>query len=206
MVRSRFGSAIQIVALLMSVWFSMGWGSTWEELKSASGSIKSVAGEFVQEKHMKILAKPLISSGVFYFQTPASLRWEYREPLRNILLMDNDLMQRYVWTPSGPVKEAGASLQGMQIVLEQITKWLHGRFDENPMFSADLAPGPKIVLVPKEEAFARMIQRIELLFGDRPGVIETVTIFESDDSFTRIVFRNVVINQPLDGSIFKGIS
>jgi len=155
---------------------------------------------------MKILAKPLISSGVFYFQTPASLRWEYREPLRNILLMDNDRMERYVGTTSGFVKEAGTNLQAMQVVMEQITQWLHGRFDENPMFSANLEPGPKIVLFPQEKAFTKMIQRIELLFSDRPGIIDAVTIYESDESFTKLVFKNVVLNQPLDGSIFGKIS
>jgi outer membrane lipoprotein-sorting protein len=151
---------------------------------------------------MKILAKPLISSGVFYFQAPASLRWEYREPLRNILLMDNERMERYVGTTSGFVKEAGVNQQAMQVVLEQITQWLHGRFDENSIFSANLEPGPKIVLFPKEKAFTKMIQRIELLFGDRPGIIDTVTIYESDESFTRLEFKNVVLNQPMDGSIF----
>jgi outer membrane lipoprotein carrier protein len=155
---------------------------------------------------MKILAKPLISSGVFYFQTPASLRWEYREPLQNILLMDNDRMERYVGTTTGFVKESGANLQAMQVVMEQITQWLNGRFDENPMFSAYLEPGPKIVLLPKEKAFTKMIQRIELLFGDRPGIIDAVTIYESDESFTKLVFKNVVLNQPLDGSIFRKIS
>lgn len=206
MVRSRIGNLARTVILITSACLSIGWGSSWKELKSASGSIKSVAGEFVQEKHMKILAKPLISSGVFYFQTPASLRWEYREPLRNILLMDNDRMERYLGTTSGFVKEAGANLQAMQVVLEQITQWLHGRFDENPMFSANLELGPKIVLFPKEKAFTKMIQRIELMFSDRPGIIDTVTIYESDESFTRLEFKNVVLNQPLDGSIFRKIS
>jgi len=206
MIKSRIGNLIRIAALITSACLSIGWGSSWKELKSASGSIKSVAGEFVQEKHMKILAKPLISSGVFYFQTPASLRWEYREPLQNILLMDNDRMERYVGTTTGFVKEAGANLQAMQVVMEQITQWLNGRFDENPMFSANLEPGPKIVLLPKEKAFTKMIQRIELLFSDRPGIIDAVTIYESDESFTKLVFKNVVLNQPLDGSIFRKIS
>jgi hypothetical protein len=51
-----------------------------------------------------------------------------------------------------------------------------------------------------------MIQRIELLFSERPGIIDAVTIYESDESFTRLVFKNVVLNQPLDGSIFGKIS
>jgi outer membrane lipoprotein-sorting protein len=202
----RTGGLIRTAAVLMAACLSIGWGSSWEELKSAAGPIKSIRAEFVQEKHMKILARPLVSSGVFYYQAPASLRWEYLAPVRNILLMTNDRTERYVATDTGLVKEAGANLQAMQVVLEQIAQWLDGRFDENPMFAASLVPGPKIILVPKEKAFAKMIQRIEILLSKRPGIIETVTIYETDDSFTRLAFKNVVLNQPMDDSIFRKAS
>jgi outer membrane lipoprotein-sorting protein len=202
----RTGGLIRTAAVLMAACLSIGWGSSWEELKSAAGPIKSIRAEFVQEKHMQILARPLESSGVFYYQAPASLRWEYQAPVRNILLMNNDRTERYVATDTGLVKEAGANLQAMQVVLEQIAQWLDGRFDENPMFAASLVPGPKIILVPKEKAFAKMIQRIEIVLSKRPGIIETVTIYETDDSFTRLAFKNVVLNQPMDESIFRKAS
>lgn len=198
--------SVRDILFLVAACLSIGWGGSWEELKSAAGTIKSVSAEFVQEKHMKILARPLISSGVFYFQAPASLRWEYRAPLRNILLMSKDGTERYVGTETGMVKEAGVNLQPMQVVLEHITQWLEGRFDENPMFAANLEPGPKITLTPREKSFAKMIQRIELVFSSRPGVIETVIIRESDDSFTRLVFKNVVLNPPIDDSVFRKVS
>lgn len=203
---SRIGNRMRTAAFIAAACLSIGWGSTWEELRSAAGPIKSVSAEFVQEKHMKILARPLISSGVFYFQAPTSLRWEYRAPLRNILLMNNDGTERYVGTDAGFVREAGANLQAMQVVLEHITQWIEGRFDENPVFAANLEPGPKITLIPREKAFAKMIQRIELVFADRPGIIESVIIHESDDSFTRLVFKNVVLNPAIDSSVFRKVS
>jgi outer membrane lipoprotein-sorting protein len=206
MVHIRIRGSVRAILLLAAACLSIGWGSSWEELKSAAGPIKSISAEFVQEKHMKILARPLVSSGVFYFQAPASLRWEYRTPLRNIILMNKDGTERYVGTEAGLVKEAGANLQAMQVVLEHITQWLDGRFDENPMFAANLEPGPKITLTPKEKSFTKMIQRIELVFSSRPGVIEAVIIHESADSFTRLVFKNVVLNPPIDDSVFRKVS
>jgi outer membrane lipoprotein carrier protein len=200
------GRAVRAAVLLASACLSIGWGSTWEELKSAAGTIKSVQAEFVQEKHMKILARPLVSSGLFYFQAPACLRWEYRDPLRNILLMTSEGTERYVGTDSGFVKDAGVNLQAMQVVLDCITQWLEGRFDDNPLFIASLEPGPKITLTPRDKSLARMIQRIELLFTNQPGIIESVIIHESLDSFTTLVFKNVVLNPSLDGSIFRKIS
>jgi len=155
---------------------------------------------------MQILARPLVSSGVFYFQSPASLRWEYRAPVRNILLMHDNRTERYVETGHGLTKETGAGLQAMQIVLEQISQWLGGRFDENPMFTAKLEPGPKIVLTPKEKSFSRMIHHIDLVLSERPGIIDSVFIYESEDSFTKLVFKNAVLNQPIDAALFRKVS
>lgn len=197
---------VRSVVLLASALLSIGWGSTWEELKSAARPIKSVSADFVQEKHMKILARPLISSGAFYYQSPSSLRWEYRDPLRNILLMTSEGTERYVGTDAGFVRDDSVNLQAMQVVLENIAQWLEGRFEENPMFTADLEPGPTITLRPREESLAKMIQRIELVFSDRPGIIESVVIRESGDSFTKLVFKNVVLNPSLDASVFRKIS
>ena len=204
--RSNAGRWLQTVVVLAAAWLAIGWGSSWEDLRSAAGSVTSLSADFVQEKHLRILARPLVSTGVFYFQSPASLRWEYRTPVRNILLMHDNRTERWIDTGSGLTQESGAGLQAMQIVLEQVSQWFGGRFDENPMFAARLEPGPKIVLVPKEEAFARMIHHIDLVLSERPGIIESVVIYESDDSFTRLVFTNAVLNQPLDAALFRKIS
>jgi hypothetical protein len=206
MINAKIANPSQTVAVLAAAWLLIGWGSSCQELKSAAASVTSLSADFVQEKHMKILARPLVSSGVFYFQSPASLRWEYRAPVRNILLMHDNRMERYVETGNGLTKETGAGLQAMQVVLEQISQWLGGRFDENPMFTANLEPGPKIVLIPKEMAFSRMIHHIDLVLSERPGIIDSVVIYESEDSFTKLVFKNAVLNQPIDAALFRKIS
>ena len=94
----------------------------------------------------------------------------------------------------------------MQVVLQVIAQWLNGRFEENPAFSASLEPDRKIVLRPKEKSLATMIQRIELILSDRPGIIAAVMIYEGENSYTRFEFKNAILNQPLQDSIFRKIS
>ena len=202
---TRFGIGrwARTAAVVAAAFLTVGWGATWDEIKSAAAPIKAVSAGFVQEKHMKLLARPLVSSGVFYFKSPGFLRWEYRAPLRNVLLMTPDGTERWLGTDTGFVREAGPNLQAMQVVLEHISGWLEGRFDENPMFAASLGPGPTITLAPKDQAVARMIERIELVFSDRPGVISAVVIHEGAGSFTRIVFNDVVLNPAIDDAVFR---
>jgi outer membrane lipoprotein-sorting protein len=190
---------IGIIAALMC----LGWADSWQGLRETAATVSTVKAEFVQEKHMKILARPLISHGNFLFQAPDSLQWEYTQPVKSVLVLHKGQTRRYVDKEGVLMEDATAGLQSMQVVVQQITQWLNGRFDENPAFSAILEPGPKIVLSPKDTALARLIQRIEIELSHRPAVIKSVTIYESEDSYTRLVFQNVTLNEPLDDAAFS---
>lgn len=184
----------------------IGWASGWEELKAMAGKVTSVQAEFTQEKHLPILRKPLVSKGTFSFQEPDSLRWEYLQPVQSILLMHKGKIQRYVKGESGFEPENSAGLEAMQVVLDQITQWMKGRFDESPMFHAELDGNQHtITLTPKSDAFKAVIQRIEIHLADQPGVIKEVAIFESKSAFTRMVFTHTVLNEKIDETRFRSV-
>jgi outer membrane lipoprotein-sorting protein len=191
--------------ILLTAFMCIGWADTWEDLKTAAGTVTSVRAGFTQEKHMKILARPLVSEGVLYFQGPDSLRWEYRHPVQSILLLHKGKTRRFVQKNGSLIEDASANLQSMQVVVQEITQWLNGRFDDNPAFAARLEPGRKIVMVPRDESFARLIRRIEVSLSDRPAVIKSVMIFESEDSYTKLEFKDVILNQKLDDALFREI-
>jgi len=183
----------------------LGWADSWEALKSSAGTVTSVKARFVQEKHMKILARPLVSGGLLLFQAPDSLRWEYTQPIESILLLHNGKTRRFVKRNADLVEDASAGLQSMQVVVQEITQWLNGRFDDNPAFAARLEPGRKIVMTPREASFARLIQRIEVVLSDRPAVIKSVIIYENKDSYTKLNFKDVLLNQKLDDVLFQQV-
>jgi len=204
-INLRPGRAAGFAGLLLALCFCTGWADGWDGIRTAAEQVDSIAAEFVQEKHLPILVRPLISQGIFYFQKPDALRWEYREPVRSILLMNSGRLRRFRQSGGALKEETGAGLQAMGFVMAEITSWLKGRFDESRMFTARLEAGRKIVLLPKEAAFARVIQKIELLLADEPGVIETVTIYESNDSFTRLTFENTRLNTTISPDLFRGV-
>jgi outer membrane lipoprotein-sorting protein len=194
---------LSLVWTLAASCLGRAWADPWEDMRASAGKITSVRGEFTQTRHMKILSRPLVSAGVFLFQAPDSLRWEYRSPFRSILLAHEGKTRRFVQKDDRLVADDSASLPAMQMVVQEIGQWLKGRFDENPAFAASLEPGRKIRLAPKEPSFAAVIQRIEIVLSDREGVVESVTIYESPDSFTKMEFSQVTLNQPMDASLFR---
>jgi outer membrane lipoprotein-sorting protein len=182
---------------------TLAWTSSWDSIHSAARDIRSVQAVFTQEKHLQILAQPLLSRGRLLFAAPDRLRWEYQAPLASVLLMDAGRIQRFVKTGDSWTEDASAALPAMSFVMQEIGRWMNGRFDENPDFDARLEPNGRIILTPRQAALATVIQKIVLQLAETPGVIESVTVYEDDANFTRLHFKDVTVNQPIDPAMFK---
>lgn len=163
--------------------------------------LQSVQADFIQEKHLKILARPIISKGRFVFQAPQSLRWEYQEPFCSILLMHDGKIRKFIDREGQLEEERGQQLDAMQMVLGEISGWLEGQFKETETFSVSFQNEHTLTLIPKDPSFQDVISGVELKLADRAGVLDSVTIFEGAESFTRLVFSNAVVNQAIPATL-----
>ena len=164
--------------------------------------LQSVQATFVQEKHLKILNRPLLSTGTFAFQAPQSLRWEYLKPLHSVLLMHKGRVAKLIEHDDRFEEERGAGVDTMQVVLADMANWLDGRFDDNPLFGASQQEGKIVVLTPKDPGLQAVISRIELHQGEQAGMMEKVVIIEGPDAFTQLTFANTTINQSIPEATF----
>ncbi|MBU3915034.1 outer membrane lipoprotein carrier protein LolA [bacterium] len=196
--RKKAGCIILIAFLCLVTSSSYGWTENWEQIKKEAGRIESISADFSQEKHLKILTRPLISKGILCFQKPDSLRWEYKTPVPSILVSHQGKTKQFIKENGVFVENSGANLMAMQFVLREITNWLSGHFDKNPDFKAVLMSNRRIVLQPEKKEMSLIITRIELLLSERPGLIESVKIYESEDSFTVLTFDKSELNKKID--------
>lgn len=165
--------------------------------------IQSIQADFTQEKHLKILARPIISTGTFTFAAPQSLRWEYKTPIPSILLMHGGKIRKYVQRDGELAEDTGMRLDSMQIILAEISNWLDGRFSENDVFNVSFPDKNTVLLLPKEESFAHLISKIELQLADELGLLDKVTIYEGPESYTTMAFTNRVLNQEIPAAVFS---
>ena len=197
-----------LIGMLLSSAVMLGWAGNWDDIERESAKIKSVTAHFSQEKHLQILTKPLVSKGRFYFQAPDFVRWEYTSPVRSVLLMRKGDIKRYTMGSRGFVEDSGGSLESMQIVLQEISRWSRGQFTGNEHFSATIkrGKGPTIILTPKEKGLSTMISCIVInLSPDRPGVIKSVKIVEGEGNFTLFEFTDVQINGKISEMLFREV-
>ena len=195
-----------LLALLFTGCFSTlayGWTDSWESIRQTASRIETITAGFVQEKHLPLLKKPLVSTGVLYYQKPDSLRWEYYQPVASILMSHKGEINRYLKQNGKFVKDASSRVQAMQLVLDEITLWLAGRFKEGQRFIPELQPGGKIMLRPAHQQMGELISHIVLQLSQQPGLIESVTIVESESSYTTLEFKQVKLNHAIDASMFQ---
>ena len=179
----------------------------FEQLRKESTNIKTIQAHFVQKKSMKILSRPLISEGRFYYVAPDSFRWEYFKPLRSIVIAYKNNTKRYIASGGKMMEDKTGGAQAMKIVLGEVAGWMSGRFDQNPSFAATINEGAntRITLTPVEKSMTGMIEKIEITLSKKTATVQSVKITESANNFTQINFDNVEINKAINPSVFQDV-
>jgi len=179
--------------------------NSFETLRQESTNIKTIQADFVQKKSMKILSRPLVSEGRFYYAAPDSFRWEYFKPLRSIVIAHKNSTKRFIYSGGKMMEDKMGGAQAMKIVLGEISGWMNGRFDQNPAFTATIKEGANtmITLTPVGKSMAGMIEKIEITLSKDTATVKSVKIIEGTDSFTQINFQNVKINKEVKLSVFQ---
>jgi len=175
----------------------------FEALSKSAQNIKSISADFIQEKHLKILAKPIVSEGRFYFKAPYSIRWEYLSPVKTLTLMNKRGAMVYILSEKKWVIDKTKS-DTRGIVMDEINNWFTGHFQENPAFTPVYKPGvpPSVILTPKED-MKNFISRIVLKLSKTTGMVEQVEIMEGQGNRSKITFKNEKLNVDLPDSLFE---
>ena len=179
----------------------------FEQLRKDAANIITVQARFVQKKQMKILSKPLISEGRFFYAAPDSFRWEYFKPLRTIVISSKGEAKRYIMSGGKMAEDKSGGVQAMRIVLSEVVNWMSGKFDRNPSFKASLKEGTNtlITLIPEGQNMAGMIEKIEISVAKKSMAIKSVKIIESESAATIIDFSDVEINKAINDSVFQDV-
>ena len=179
----------------------------FERLRRDSSRISTISADFVQKKFMKILSKPLVSEGKFYYTAPDSIRWEYSQPIKSVVISDKGNTKRYIASGGKMIEDKTGGAQAMKIVLDEVAGWMSGKFTSNPSFTATLKEGSntQITLTPVGKSMAGMIEKIEITVTRKDASIKSVRIVESATAETRIDFQHVVINQEIQPSVFQDV-
>lgn len=200
----RFRKSFVLIAILVQGNPAVAFSLDWADLKGAAESIRTLEADFTQKRHLKILEAPLISKGRLYYKAPDLLRWEYSSPLRSVMLKRGESINVYQFLEGAWKADSSQAVEVRRMIFAEINRWLKGRFNEAGGFTPSYNSGPpvRITLTPREE-FKPFLNRIELIFSERPGILRSVEMIESQEARTRIEFTNLEINAHLPDGVFE---
>jgi outer membrane lipoprotein carrier protein len=214
--KARLRSAILLCAL--ALFFSclpqavaaQGKGDLSDEealmrLRGITASISSLSCDFTQVTDIPLFAAPVTSRGRLLFKKPASLVWEYAEPMKEGFVLNGP--NGFRWEEDKSKRTAFRTDRDpvAALIAGQILIWL--AFDPQQIrteygLAVQSASPLTLVLTPRREAVRSVLLSLRIAFAEN-GVAESVELTERSGGSTRIFFRNVVLDDPPDDGEFR---
>lgn len=185
-----------------------------------SAGICSLSADFVQEKSMAVLARPMTSQGYFClrrgshganalergtrddngFQSTDSLLWAYTRPLASGFIYKNGRGALWEDSPEAtrPTNERESTV--ITAIIRNILDWIS--IDPTALratyrLERPQADKPMLMLYPLRQSF---FARLEVTFADDLTSVRQLTFTELNGDAVRIVFSRTHINEALPAS------
>jgi outer membrane lipoprotein-sorting protein len=175
-----------------------------QTVNSVSKKIKTLTTDFVQYKHLDFLSKDIETSGKMFFKQPNLLNWKYIKPYNYSIVFKNNKIF---------INNEGSKSSvdmGNNKMFEKINKLIVGSvsgdmFDDGAFVITYFKSKDGYItrLLPKDATLKKYIKQIELVFDKEEGIVKQVKLIESSNDFTKINFKNKIINAKIDDSAFN---
>jgi outer membrane lipoprotein-sorting protein len=177
----------------------------FNRIKEASSSVQTLAGEFIQEKHLEMLKNAPVSRGKFYYRGPDCLRWEVTEPTPTGFIVNGDKGKRWKGK-SGAIQSFDLKKEPViKVISDQVFSWARADFKRlEAGYEISLLEERPVTLklVPLSKTERRYLDHISLIFSPAEDYVSSIEIHETGGDYTQINFINMVINKPVQEDIF----
>ncbi len=159
-----------------------------------------------QEKNISLFSETIVSKGFCIFKRPGKLRLEFTDPFKSALMFNDNRVYKYENFNGDWKKLDPGNKEILGIIMNHITAWLGGRFNEDNLYeiSGFSNPGVTILLTPKSNEFKKFILSFELGLNKGLNGLDYIIINETKNNFTKIRFHNDILNEKLPDNLFDG--
>jgi len=173
-------------------------------VNATAKNTKTLSTDFTQLKHMDFLSKDIETSGKMNFKTPNMLQWQYVKPYQYSIVFKNNKIF---------INDAGKKNnidKGNSKMFDKLNKLIVGSvngnmFDENEFTISYFKTKDFNItkLLPKDAALKKYVKQMELYFDKTGNTVSQAKMIEPSNDYTKIIFKNKIINAKIDDSIFN---
>ena len=190
------------LSLLLSMCFCFSWAQPEEaRLQTYAqkiGTVQTLQSDFVEEKHLSLLDKPIQSRGTLTFDKSAEkLRWQYQQPFVNGFLIEKDNVYRLQGAGKKPVKQAAG-----RMFLAEMVVWLTLDFEALKKNYAITLHDTEITFLPLAKEH-KVVKEITVWLDKKdPRVVTQVKMEEPSGDFIVWKFSNTQLNPIRPDEVF----
>ncbi len=173
-------------------------------INNAASRMQSMACDFVQTKHLKLLNDKMVSRGKMYYQQRDKLRWEYVSPYQYTFIINGSqvLLKNNGRRDQIDVNQNKVFKSIAQIMMNSVVgKCLS---DDKSFRTSIVASGSEYVatLLPQRKDIKSMFEKIILHFDRQKAMVSKVELLEKKGDRTVIELRNIKSNVSIPQSTF----
>jgi len=175
-----------------------------KKVQESTSSIETIISNFVQKKHLDFLANDIETFGKMFFQSPNMIKWEYTDPYQYSVIFKEE--QLYI-NDDGDKSEVDLGSNKMfQSLNSLIAKSIKGDLFDDAQFDISYFKEGDAYIVdfkPKRDELSIYIQTFQLTFNKDDAQVEEVKMIEPTGDYTRITFKDRVLNMKVDTAVFS---
>jgi outer membrane lipoprotein-sorting protein len=170
-------------------------------------AMQTLKADFIQEKKLAILDRPLVLKGTIFMQKPALFAWHVREPMRYSMVIRDEVIRQWD-EDTDQVEEVSLSKNpAFKMAIRQMRGWFSGAYksmlgeyevtliEEDPI-SLEFIPR-------KSAAMQEAIDSLTIVFESDERYIRQMRIMETKGDSTVLTFVNTLLDSPIDPSAWK---
>jgi outer membrane lipoprotein-sorting protein len=177
---------------------------------AAQSQVRAMSADFVQTRTLKTLVQPLTATGHLWFSPPNQFRWELGRPAQTIALRHADDMfviyprlkraEHYPLGASAP-REWRDAMSLLDAGFPKTRREFESQFQILSL--AETNGTWLLALQPRSAAARQVMPELRLSLATNDFSLTGTELVFVDGSRMRNVFTNVVLNAPLDETIFQ---
>lgn len=175
-----------------------------KKLKATSATIKSIAADFTQEKHLSILQEPTVSNGKFYYKAENKVRWQIITPEPYMVIINGTDMTVVENSKNKKYDTRTNKMYGKiyEVMMGSIKGTLGDDTKKYRQEYFESSTHIMMKLFPLEKMAKKYLEQIQVLFDKKDYDVSSIKMMEPGDDFTEIRFFNKILNGQLDDGLF----
>lgn len=175
-----------------------------QTLQKNTSAQQSIQSDFVQTKHLSMLADKITSKGKFYYRKEDKVRIEYTTPFQYLVVMNGGQMMVKDEQKTSRINTRGSKT--MQSVNRIMLDCMRGTVFSNPDFKVtayENAGSYLLSLSPANDGVKKLFKQIDIFLTRTNLDVDRLTMTEQGGDFTDMAFSHTQHNIALNDALFK---